>query len=364
MSAAAPHASPSVNLSAARLAGIAASILRAAGADEESAALVAGSLVESDLRGVASHGAIRIPEYLRAIADGRIDPRARPQVRVDAGPVLALDGRRSFGALAAGELARGAAARARVHGVCLATLAGVSHVGRVGAWVEQVALEGLVALAWCNCGEPGGNVVPFGGRSPRLGTNPMAYAIPRDGGSPLLADFSTSIAAEGKVRVHLHEGRQVPAGWLLDAAGAETCDPRDLYAGGAILPMGGHKGFALGLLVEILGGVLAGGACASLGESAGNGLVLLALDPEAFGPRERFASRVERVLDSIVATPAAAGSSGVVLPGAPEAASVERLRRDGIPLSGETWDTLIDAAEAVGLDLRSETTTEGGSGVI
>ena len=166
------------------------------------------------------------------------------------------------------------------------------------------------------------------------------------------------------MRLHLHEGSEVPDGWLLDATGAPTRDPHDLYDGGAILPMGGHKGYALGLLVEILGGVLAGGACASLGEPAGNGLLLLAIDPGALGAREAFSARVTAVLASIAGTPPAAGSAGVVLPGAPEGASRRERARDGIPLRGETWDTLVRAAERVGVDLRSEPIGEGGGDVV
>jgi len=361
--AASPAAAP-VRLSEAELVELAARILRAAGATRRVAELVARSLAGSDLRGVASHGVIRIPEYLRAIVDGRIRPRATPRQRVDTGTVLALDGRGSFGALAARELAQAAAARAAAHGVCLASLAGVSHVGRLGEWVGLVAERELLALAWCNCGDPGGNVVPYGGREPRLGTNPIAYAIPRADGDPVIADFSTSVVAEGRVRVHLHEGRAVPEGWLLDAAGASTCDPRDLYAGGAILPAGAHKGFALALLAEVLGGVLAGGACASLGEPAGNGLVLLAVDPGAFGPRERFVERVGAVMRAIAGTPPAAGCAGVVLPGAPETAAARRREREGIPIAPDTLGTLVEAAATVGVEVRAERIrSEGSDGI-
>lgn len=326
-------------------------ILAAAGADDEAAELVAASLVRSELCGVESHGVIRVAEYLQAIESGRIVPAARPRVARESGAVVVLDGRRSFGQVAARELARLAAERAQEYGIALATLAGVTHVGRLGEWVELAAAEGCLALAWCNCGDPGGNVVPFGGRSARLGTNPMAYAVPAGDGRTVLADFSTSVVAEGKVRL-FHQGhRPVPEGWLVDAAGDPTTDAADLYRGGAILPMGGHKGFALGLLVEIFGGILAGAGCVSLGDAPGNGVVLLAVDPDRTGAAD-FPARVAALLEAVQSSPPAPDDSpGVLIPGEPEAAAAERRDRDGIPLAPTTWATLVGAAASVGVEL-------------
>jgi LDH2 family malate/lactate/ureidoglycolate dehydrogenase len=325
-----------------------ARVLEAAGADAEAAALVAGSLVGSDVRGVTSHGVIRVPEYLAGIAAGRIDPTARPCRVESLTAVVALDGRGSFGQVAARELALEVADRAGATGLALGTLAGVAHVGRVGEWVELIADAGCLAMAWCNCGDPGGNVLPFGGREARLGTNPMAYAVPVPGRPAVVADFSTSVVAEGRVRVMLHAGRALPEGWVVDARGEPTTDPEALYAGGALQPMAGHKGFALGLLVELLGGVLAGGACASLGERAGNGLVLLAIRPG-----DPFGERARAVLDAIVATPPAAGTDGVMLPGEPEERAARRSEAEGIACSERTWQAFVQAAASVGVDLES-----------
>jgi uncharacterized oxidoreductase len=342
-----------------RLTAIVERILEAAGADGEAAALVAASLVESDLCGVSSHGAMRVPEYLRAIGSGRIDPAARPAVAADHGAVVVLDGRGAFGQVAGGELVAAAVQRARVHGVGLGLLAGVTHVGRLGEWVGRVADGGCIAVAWCNCGDPYGNVVPFGGRHARLGTNPIAYAVPGGAEPAIVADFSTSIVAEGKVRLLRHGGRPVPDGWLLDAAGEPSTDPEALYAGGAIMPAAGHKGFALSLLVEILGGVLAGAGCASLGETPGNGLVLLAIDPGRGAAGPAFAERVTAVLESV-----RGAGPGVRIPGEPEREERARRRAAGVPLIAAVWRTLVDAAATVGVDLAHEPTMEGEARVI
>jgi LDH2 family malate/lactate/ureidoglycolate dehydrogenase len=339
-------------------------ILEAAGAGPEEARAVADSLVGSDVRGVHSHGVVRIPDYVRAMKEGRITAGARTLVTADVGGVVALDGQRGFGQVAARTLAETAAGRARLHGISLALLTNVSHVGRLGEWVEQVADEGLVALAWCNCGDPGGNVVPFGGRESRLGTNPMAYAVPAAGRRPVVADFSTSIVAEGKVRVFLHEGRELPLGWILDAEGNPTTDPAELYRGGAILPMGGHKGFALALLVEVLGGILAGAGCASLNESPGNGLVLVVVDPRSTRAGADFGLRVSAVLEAICSSPPAAGQSGPVVPGDPENAVLETRSRKPFALPAETWQLLERTGESLGLDIRPEPPTEGEDDVL
>ena len=217
-------------------------ILEAAGAGPEEARAVADSLVGSDVRGVHSHGVVRIPDYVRAMKEGRITAGARTVVTADVGAVVALDGQRGFGQVAARTLAETAAGRARLHGISLALLTNVSHVGRLGEWVEQVADEGLVALAWCNCGDPGGNVVPFGGRESRLGTNPMAYAVPAAGRRPVVADFSTSIVAEGKVRVFLHEGRELPPGWIWTPRGIRPPTPLSSIAAGRSSRWEGTRG--------------------------------------------------------------------------------------------------------------------------
>ena len=341
-------------------------VLQEAGADVEAAAIVAESLIESDLCGASSHGCMRVPEYVEAIRRGRIVPTARPRVETDLGSVVALDGQRSFGAVAARELSLVAVERARHHGVSLVTLAGVAHVGRLGEWVERVAREGMIALAWCNCGNPYGNVVPFGGREARLGTNPLAYAFPVGSRAPVVADFSTSIVAEGKVRLFRHRGEAVPDGWLVDADGAATNDPEALYHGGAILPAAGHKGYALALLVEVLGGVLAGAGCASLGESPGNGVVLIAIDPRAVAPGRDFGERVAAVLESVAdSAPAPSAIPGSVrIPGEPEAETRAERLAQGVPVAEQTWVTLVEAAATVGVELEAKPTIEGDERVV
>ena len=339
---------------ASRLRAVVARVLAAAGADDEAAGIVADSLVLANLRGVDSHGAMRVPDYLDQIRQGLVVPDARPTIVNGGGPLVRVVANRCFGQIAARTATLAAVERARLSGVGVAVVGGAMHVGRLGEFAELAADHACISLLFANGGPPGGLVAPFGGRSRALGTNPLAFGIPADPRPPIIADFSTSVAAEGKVRLLRDAGRLLPDGWLLDVGGSPSVDPGDLYAGGALLPAGGHKGFALGLLVEILGGVLVGEGCAVLGESPGNGVVLIALDPAAVMPPADFARRVSEVIETVEGKPPLPGVERVTVPGAPEAAiEVERIRL-GIPFAAETWQRFVEGARSVGVDLARE----------
>jgi LDH2 family malate/lactate/ureidoglycolate dehydrogenase len=340
-----PTDARSVVLAAPELRASIGRVFEAAGSPREIAAAVAHSLVLANLRGVDSHGVMRVPEYLGFVRDGRIDPAATPAVTVE-GPVVRVEGRRAFGQLAGREAALAASERARTLGVSLAVVSGVKHVGRVGEIVELCAAAGCIGIAFCNGGPPGGLVAPYGGRGRALGTNPLAYAFPVADHAAVVADFSTSAVAEGKVRLHRSAGKQVPAGWLVDRAGGPTTDPADLYDGGAILPAGAHKGYALGLLVEVLGGVFAGEGCASTGANPGNGVVLFAVRAG-----DEFAAGAAAPVAALEASPPAAGFERVVVPGQPEEECEHERTADGIPIAAEVWRQLTEAARTVGVGL-------------
>ena len=335
---------------AAALRDLVTRILERAGTPSDVAEVVAGSLVAANERGVDSHGCIRIPEYLEAIENGKIDPRARPTISRE-GATLRVAGNRSFGQYAARLMTEATVEAARENGVAVATLSGVKHVGRLGEFVELAAESDCVALLTCNGGPPGGLVAPFGGRGRAFGTNPLAYGIPAGARPPIVADFSTSVTAEGKVRLYRQGGESVPPGWLIDAGGNPTVDARDLYAGGAILPAAGHKGFALGLLVEVLGGVLAGEGCAVLDEDPGNGGVLIAIEVARFCPVETFAGRVDAVGEKIDAIQPAPGFERVMVPGEPETRTAVARAATDIPILEETWEGIAGAARDLGVEL-------------
>jgi LDH2 family malate/lactate/ureidoglycolate dehydrogenase len=334
-------------IQAAELESAAVRVLVAAGAPETAATVVAGSLVLSNLKGVDSHGIVRVAQYVDQIETGLTRPAAIPSVE-RRGSTAHVDGAWGFGQSAARRAVNEAIDLAGTAGLALVTLAHVRHVGRLGEYAELTAAEGCIALAFCNVGPPGGSVAPFGGRSPVFGTNPLAYAIPTGSGRPVVADFSTSTTAEGKLRLARQNGTGVPPGWILDSDGLPSEDPAAFYEGGAILPAGGHKGSALALLVEILGGILAGAGCASTGADPGNGLVLVAVRPSRWSGAD-----VDAVVDAVRDVPPLPGVGAVLVPGDLEAATEAVRRRDGIPVPDQTWSQLAEVAARRGVVLAS-----------
>jgi uncharacterized oxidoreductase len=324
--------------SAEELLHLAREVLEDAGAPPASAATVADSLVESNLRGHDSHGVRRLVPYLRFIAAGQIDPAADPEVAERRGAVAIVDGRGGFGQVAARLAVAELAGLAREHGAAAAAIRRANHVGRLGEWVEQLADQGLVALAFCNA-EP--TVAPFGGRERRLGTNPLAWAAPRRSPSPpLVMDWSTATMPEGKLAVAKARGETVPDGVLLDAHGEPSRHPADFYAGGALVPFGAHKGSGLSVMIQLVGGTLAGtGVFGEQGEAA-NGTVLLALDVGAFIAREEFDEEAEAFCAVLAGTRPARGFDAVLVPGEIERRTRARRAREGIPIPAATWSEL------------------------
>jgi uncharacterized oxidoreductase len=328
-----------------RLAEFVGRVFVAAGAPQETAQLVAASLVTSDLVGHESHGVVRVRQYLDAIRRGDLDPAAQPDMVHDAGAVITVDAQRAFGQLAARWTVEQAVERARIHGLAAAGLTNCGHVGRLGEWVQWAADRQAIALAFCNGGGPGGSVTPFGGAARLLGTNPIAAAIPLDRHPPIVLDFATSAVAEGKVRVARNRGKSIPEGWILNAQGLPSTDPNDLYANGMLLPAATHKGYALSLLVEFLGGILTGnGAPALGGYRPGNGVLFLVLDVAAFRPLATFLADGGRMADAVKAVPPAPGFDEVLLPGEPEQRMLALRQAAGVQIDDATWRLLTEDA--------------------
>ncbi|AXB42885.1 Ldh family oxidoreductase [Amycolatopsis albispora] len=316
---------------------LATRILTAAGVSTSDAAAVADSLVRSNLLGHDSHGVRRLPGYLRQIHSGQIDPRAVPEAeRTRAGSVV-VHGRRAFGQLAAHRAVRELRETTAHTGSGIATIRDCNHVGRLGEYVETLAEHDLVGLAFGNA-DP--TVAPHGGAERRLGTNPLAWAVPRaQDEPPIVMDWATSGVAEGKLAVARERGERIPEGLVLDRHGRATTDPGDFYTGGMLLPFGGHKGYGLSVLIEIVGGLLSGTGIGT-GYRGGFGTVLLAFDVEAFLPRHEFRAHTERFCAELHDTANAEGHAEVLVPGEPEERTRRERERDGIPLSEAVWQEL------------------------
>ena len=327
-----------------------AAVLEAAGAPRDSAELVGTSLVDANLCGHDSHGIVRLSSYVGLVRAGKIVADARPLLEQHHGAAARVDGCWGWGQPAARLACDTSADSARRLGIGVTSIGRCNHIGRLGEYVERLANEGLLGLALCNAGPI---VAPYGGRRRRLGTNPLAFAAPRgDGIPPLVVDFATAGIAHGKLLVAQAKGEAIAPGLLLDVDGQVTVDPDAFNHGGALLPFGGHKGYGLSVMIEILGGVLSGMAPSALEEyRGGNGTLVLAIAVDAFVPLATLYDQVQRLCELLVTTPPADGVAEVLLPGEVERRARAERTAHGIPVPETTWAELIQLAETLGVAL-------------
>ncbi|HTX50553.1 MAG TPA: malate/lactate/ureidoglycolate dehydrogenase [Caulobacteraceae bacterium] len=345
-------------IDAPRLTELLTAMLERAGAEPERARICAEHLVAANLKGHDSHGVGMAPSYVHWIRSGKLKPNARPEVVVDRGAVLVVDGGFGLGQPVARETIDIAIGRAKQLGVAVVALRNACHIGRIGSYGEQCADAGLISMHYVNVVGAGPAVAPFGGREPRMLTNPYCCAIPRQGGEHVVLDFATSAIAIGKLRVAYMKGETVQAGALVDAEGRATDDPRSFFEGQArslLLPFGLHKGGGMQILCELLGGALAGqwtmqpGSDRAFG-AAVNNMLAIVIDPAAFGDRVAFEAEAEAMLAYIKSTAPAEGVDRVRLPGDPERESQARRLEGGIPIDDNTWKQLREAGVSVGLE--------------
>lgn len=346
-----------------RLRRLAGAILKSGGSADAEAALVADHLVQANLAGHDSHGVGMIPSYVRHLRAGLVVPNTRAKLVKDDGALLMFDGGRGYGRPVAGEAMAAAIARCRVTGVVALTLANAHHIGRVGAYGELASAAGLVSLHFVNVTDHRALVAPFRGTDARFVTNPVCVALPgTDRQPPLLLDMATSAIAMGKVRVARNEKTLVPEGILLDAGGRPTRDPNVMYAEphGAMLPFGGHKGYALAVVTELLAGALSGGPTIQPGNprlgGTINNMFAVLVDPARLAGVDWLRRETDGFLDYVKASPPANPGEPVLVPGEPERLARAERARTGIAVDATTWEEILNAAETVGL-ARAEVAT-------
>lgn len=293
---------------------------------EDIAADVADHLIEADRVGYASHGLSILPNYRRVLGAGLVAADGRAQRVVDRGSLIGYDGHHGFGQHVGKIVIDEAIARARQHGQCIVTLRHSHHLGRMGHYGEMVAQQGFVLLAFTNVTNRAPTVAPYGGREARLTTNPLCFAGPLPGGrAPFVVDIATSAMAANKARVLAENGLAAPPGSLIDADGEPSTDPAVLFATppGALLPFGAHKGYALGLVAELLAGVLSGGGTIHAGHPqsgvATNNLFALVLDPQLDFNQTWRSQEVDAFLDYLLDCPPQDADAPVQYPGQYEA---------------------------------------------
>lgn len=296
----------------------ATAVFTANGMRADDARLVAEHLVEADLCGVTSHGLLRLPQYVGAIEQGKLVPGAELAAESTRAAVVRCDGGQGAGQVMARRAWDLVLERARQHGAGVGTLTNCYHTGRLGDYTARAARAGFAALMMVNSGGQGQWVAPHGGITGRLATNPLSFAVPTGGEFDLVLDIATSAAPEGKIRAYAAAAQPIPEGWVIDAAGQPTRDPRDLHGPprGALLPFGEHKGFGLALIVEALAGGLSGAGCctdphAPL-ESRTDGVFLFALDASALREPAAFFAEVQAMIRHVKSAATPPGGAIVV----------------------------------------------------
>ena len=337
-----------------QLANLAADIFHAAGATLDESRTVGEALAESNLEGHDSHGVVRIPEYVGWMEEHLINIGARMKVVKETEAFAVLDGDWGWGQVVARQAMEFGIQKALRAGATTISVSQCCHIGRVGDYPLMAARAGLAATMFVNTHGAGRLVAPWGGRERRLAANPIAIAIPRRSGPPILIDLSTCAIAGGKITIAHNSGKSIPPGCIVDSEGCPSTNPADFIGPpqGALLPFGGHKGFALSLATDILAGALSGAGCSRPnGKRVGNSFTATLLSPDMFRDRHAFDQDVDQLVEYVKSSKLAEGYTEILIPGEPERRERERRERDGIPVDDVTWSQIRETAERYGVKM-------------
>lgn len=329
-------------------------LLRAAGTPPEAARLVAESVVAASLRGVDSHGIQLLTFYLDQILDNRVDVHAKGRILVESGAMLLYDGQNGLGQVVSDIACSHVTRLTAGHGLGLVVTRESNHFGAAAWWGLAIARAGYIGMVMCNASPM---VAPWQGREPRWGTNPICVALPGPDQGAWLLDMATTTVAMGKIyKAWLRGDREIPPGWAMDREGVPTTDPA-IALNGLLMPLGGYKGSGLAMMVEILCGVLSGGA---IGPQLGGlrhkdrpfrvSQFFLGIDPARFGPPETFHARVRELVTLVKSTPPARGYHEVLVAGEPEWRNEAHRRQHGVPVDRSVWEALAGFASRLGVD--------------
>lgn len=346
-----------------KLEGFVVEVLRKVGVPSADARTVADVLIVADLRGKGSHGVARLPRYVNGIREGKIEPADRSKVVRETATTALLDAGNSLGQVVGKRAMALAIEKARRSGVGLVAVRNSNHYGIAGYYALMALEHGMIGLSMTNSFPL---VVPTFARMAILGTNPIALAAPTDRETPFVLDMATSVVPRGKLEVYNRDRKPLPKGWAVDAEGHGTTDAAKVLddlanrRGGGILPLGGegedfggHKGYGLALLVDLLCGTLSGAATgpdAYAKQSEANlGHLFLAISIDAFRPAAEFRQDLDHLLRQIKESPKAAGHDRIFTHGEKAAAATRSLSAKGIPLGPKVVESLRKIGESVGV---------------
>ena len=340
------------------LRGFTAAVLEHYGMPAEDATLGAEVLVDADLCGIDSHGIAHLPwhiGYAPGFESGAVNPTPEVKTLRETPVSAAWDADGGFGPMVSQKAMATAIRKAEASGIGMVTVANGRHFGAAGYYAEMAVERDLIGMAMCNAPPIG---LASGGREKVYGTNPIAMAAPIEDGTPFRLDVATTAVAGGKLEIAGRQGKPLPAGWALDADGAHTDDPFILRKGGGLLPLGSsvvtssHKGYGLGLMVDIFTGVLSGdgsGMFVPRGQNLVQGQWFAAWRIDLFCDPEQFKAEMRKLAEAVRAVPPVDEVARVVIPGDPEAMARADRSANGVPLDDETIEQLIALGEKIGV---------------
>ncbi len=332
--------------------------LRAVGVEEGDASTTADVLVTTDTWGTFSHGTNHLPNYVKKIRAGGIDPVAKPEVVAENASSAVMDGHNALGMVSSCSAMRLAIQKARTAGIAYVGVRNSTHFGAAGYYANMAVHEGMIGLAMSNADA---NMVAPGGRVSVIGNNPFAFAVPAGEELPILFDIALSTVAATKIFNAKKQGGPIPDNWIVDSKGRPTTEVGDWPASGSLLPVGGHKGYGFALMVEVFAAVLSGGAVGrdvkswlrELSSAPGLGHAFLAIDVDRIMPLDAFKDRMDKMIREIRSSPAAEGSDRVYLPGEMEWTKRAAALKEGIPLPDSILAALSKLSVSVELDFAS-----------
>jgi LDH2 family malate/lactate/ureidoglycolate dehydrogenase len=329
-------------------------LLVAHGLSEQDGATMAGCLVRADLRGVDTHGLQFLPQYLDRVRRGLVNPKPDLAVERITPMVGSLDGQNGYGFVVATKAMAAAIDIAREFGVGVVSARNSTHFGMAACYTLQALEAGFISFVFTNASRA---MPPWGGREAFLGTSPFAAAAPAGSELPFDLDMSPAVAARGKIRRAARRGEKIPIGYAFDAQGRPTTDPNAALDGGVVLPIGGPKGSGISMLMDIMGGVISGAACAG---DVGNqfldydrpqnvGHFFLAMKPDLFIPKDEYLKRMDTLVQRVHAIPPAEGVEEILMPGERERRFEATRRRTGLPYHPKEVAALQKEAAKAGL---------------
>jgi (2R)-3-sulfolactate dehydrogenase (NADP+) len=309
---------------------LAARALKRAGASNAAAQATAQALVAAEAEGLAGHGLSRVALYAQHLREGRVDGKAKPRIVKKKGATCLVDAAGGLAFPACALAVKDAIKRALRHGIAFAGVTNSHHFGAAAYHLAPIAQAGLVGLAFTNSPSA---INAWGGKQALYGTNPIAAVFPRKGADPVVVDLSLTEVVRGKIMLHAKEGKPIPLGWAVDKDGNPTTDPKAALTG-SLSAIGGAKGTALALMVEIICVALTGAAFSfendSYFEPGGKpriGHAVIAIDPDAVAGADSYFSRLEILISRMLA------EDGVRLPGTRRQQAAVRARADGIEIA-------------------------------